>query len=327
MAGDFPLLRYSVRRILQAVPLIFWVIIINFTIIHLAPGDPAIYLASVTEATPEAYAELRKEFGLDKPLYVQMGIYLWKLLHLDLGYSTWHNSPVLGVILDRLPATMLLMATAFSIASLMGVVLGVIASRYSYSVGDHLATLASLAGYSMPIFWLGQLLILFFALYLDWLPSQGMYSMRGVEPGWPAVLDVLKHLLLPAITYATYHMTLVFRITRGKMQETLAQDFILTAKSKGLNERRVLYRHALRNAMLPVVTVIGINFAYVMAGSVFTETVFGWPGMGRLIFESITARDYPMILGIFLVVSMMIVLANLITDILYAMIDPRVAYN
>ena len=150
-----------------------------------------------------------------------MGIYLWKLLHFDLGYSTWHNSPVLGVILDRLPATMLLMATAFSSASLMGVILGVIASRYSYSVGDHLATLASLAGYSMPIFWLGQLLILFFALYLDWLPSQGMYSMRGVEPGWPAVLDVLKHLLLPAITYATYHMTLVFRITRARCRKHL----------------------------------------------------------------------------------------------------------
>ena len=179
----------------------------------------------------------------------------------------------------------------------------------------------------MPAFWLGQILLIVFSLQLGLFPTQGMMSIRTQETGLNAVLDVLHHLTLPALTYATYHLTLIFRLTRSKMLETLSQDFIITARGKGLDRRTILYRHVLPNVLIPIVTVLGVNVGFMLSGSVLVETVFGWPGMGRLLFEAVMARDYPVLLGLFIIICTMVIIANLLADIVYALIDPRVAYE
>jgi len=321
------ILLYVVRRLLQAVPLILVIILINFVLIHSAPGNPVDFLIGSMEATPEYIAQLEREFGLDQPMHVQLGVYLWKILQLDLGYSLRFRQPVLELILSRLPATLLLMGTALVVSSVFGILLGAIAARRPYSLADHSATFISLAGYSMPVFWLGQLLLIVFSLQLNWFPTQGMYSLRAPSEGWGRVLDIAHHLVLPALTYSVYHLALIYRLTRVKMQETLTLDFVTTARAKGVPERRVVYVHALRNAVLPVVTVIGLNFGFMLAGSVLTETVFAWPGMGRLLYEAIAARDYPVLMGLFTILSVMVILANVVTDLVYAAIDPRVVYK
>ena len=315
---------YLARRLIQAVPLILVIILINFFLIHAAPGDPVDVLVGSMEATEEYIAQLRAEFGLDQPLVVQFGRYLAKMLQFDLGYSLRFREPVLDLILSRLPATLLLMGTALVVSSLLGILLGAVAARRPYSLTDHGATFVALAGYSMPVFWLGQLLLLLFSLQLNWFPSQGMYSLRAPREGWGRALDVAHHLALPALTYSVYHLALIYRLTRVKMQETLALDYVTTARAKGVSEGRVVYVHALRNAVLPVVTVIGLNFGFMLAGSVLTETVFAWPGMGRLLYEAIGARDYPVLMGLFTCLSLMVIGANVVTDLIYALIDPRV---
>jgi len=204
--------------------------------------------------------------------------------------------------------------------------LGTMYTRRS-NVSENTTTLLAIAGYSLPPFWLGQILLIFFSLHLGWFPTQGMMSMRVQPTGLWAVLDVLHHLVLPALTYATYHITIIFRLTRSKMLETLSQDYITTARGKGLDRRTIIYRHALPNALLPVVTVMGVSVGFMFAGSVLVETVFAWPGMGRLLFDGLVARDYPLVLGLLVFVCIMVVLANLITDIVYAFIDPRVVYK
>lgn len=321
------LLIYIGGRLVQAVPILFVIILINFTLIHAAPGDPIDFLIGSTDATPEYIEGLRREFGLDQPLSVQFATYITKILQFDLGYSLRYREPVLSLILGRMPATLLLMGTALVFSSLVGILLGVFAARRPYTAGDYAATFISIAGYSMPVFWLGQIMLVVFALHLAWLPTQGMYSLRAPSEGIGRVLDVAHHLVLPAITYSFYHLALIFRLTRVKMQEVLALDFITTARAKGVAEGRVVYRHALRNAVLPVVTVIGLNFGFMLAGSVLTETVFAWPGMGRLLYEAVGARDYPVLMGLFTVLSVMVIYANVITDVVYALVDPRVIYR
>lgn len=326
MAATY-LLFYVARRVLQAIPLIFVIIIINFFLIHSAPGDPLLVLTGHMETTEEYLQQLRLEFGLDRPLIEQLGLYMWNTLQLDLGYSLRYRQDVTTLIFSRLPPTLLLMGTALVLSSVIGIVLGVIAARRPYSVSDNAVTFVALAGYSMPVFWLGQLLLLAFAVHLMWFPVQGMYSLRAPSEGFGRLLDLLHHLALPALTYSVYHLTLIYRLTRVKMQETLALDFITTARAKGLSEGRVAWGHALPNAMMPVVTVIGLNFGFMLAGSVLTETVFAWPGTGRLLYEAIMARDYPVLLGLFTVLSIMVIIANVITDVIYALIDPRVTYK
>ena len=321
------LLIYIGGRLVQAVPILFVIILINFTLIHAAPGDPIDFLIGSTDATPEYIEGLRREFGLDQPLSVQFATYITKILQFDLGYSLRYREPVLSLILGRMPATLLLMGTALVFSSLVGILLGVFAARRLYTAGDYAATFISIAGYSMPVFWLGQIMLVVFALHLAWFPTQGMYSLRAPSEGIGRVLDVAHHLVLPAITYSFYHLALIFRLTRVKMQEVLALDFITTARAKGVAEGRVVYRHALRNAVLPVVTVIGLNFGFMLAGSVLTETVFAWPGMGRLLYEAVGARDYPVLMGLFTVLSVMVICANVITDVVYALVDPRVIYR
>jgi peptide/nickel transport system permease protein len=293
----------------------------------MAPGDPVDILTGQLDTDPKYLEELRREFGLDKPLIVQLGTYIKKVLSFDLGYSLRYRQDVGYLILSRMPATFLLMGTALIMSSLFAILLGIFAARRPYGFADNAATLVALAGYSMPVFWLGQILLLLFGLQLNWFPTQGMISLRAPSEGWGRVVDILRHLILPAITYSCYYLALIFRLTRVKMQEVFAEDYIITARAKGVPEGRVIFHHALRNAMIPIVTVIGFNFAFMMAGSVLTETVFAWPGMGRLMFEAIMARDYPVLLGLFFVVSIMVIMANVVTDIIYAVIDPRVVYK
>jgi ABC-type dipeptide/oligopeptide/nickel transport system permease component len=321
------LLRYILRRILQAVPLLLFVIVLTFLLVHAAPGDPIDILAGQMETTAEYRARLRAEFGLDQPLIVQLLTYVRRVLSLDLGHSLRYRRDVLDLIMSRLGPTLLLMGTSLVLSSIFGVLLGAIAARVPYSWTDNTATFVALAGYSMPVFWLGQLLLLLFALNLGWFPTQGMMSLRAPSEGLGRILDILHHLALPALTYSVYNLTLIFRLTRSRMQETLAEDYILTARAKGVHERGVVYHHALRNAMLPVVTVIGLNFGFMLAGSVLTETVFAWPGLGRLMYEAIMARDYPILMGLFIFISFLVIVANVITDIVYAFIDPRVVYR
>jgi ABC-type dipeptide/oligopeptide/nickel transport system permease component len=321
------LIFYVFRRLAQAVPLILVVILLNFFLIHAAPGDPIDFLVGSMDASQEYIDGLRQEFGLDQPLLTQLWAYLGRMAHFDLGYSLRYRQNVLDLILSRMPATLLLMVTALVLSSVLGILLGAVAARRPYSLTDQTSTFLALAGYSMPVFWLGQLALITFSLHLGWFPSQGMYSLRAPAQGWGRVLDVLHHLALPAFTYSLYHLALIFRLTRIKMQETLSLDFIVTARAKGAPEGRVVYGHALRNALLPVVTVIGMNFGFMLAGSVLTETVFAWPGMGRLLYEAIQARDYPVLMGLFTVLSLMVIAANVVTDLVYAAIDPRVVYR
>ena len=322
-----PHLAYALRRLLQAVPLVLVIIGINFILIHAAPGDPVDVLLGPTDASPEIIAQLRVEFGLDQPIWVQLWNYYAKVLALDFGASFRYREPVSGLIASRLPATLLLMGTALALSTLVATILGVLAAMRPYSTLDNATSFIALAGYSMPVFWLGQLLLIAFALKLDWFPAQGMVSLRAPTEGFGRILDIGYHLVLPTVTYGIYHLALLFRLTRVKMQDVLAQDFIVTARAKGMPESRVVLGHALRNALLPLVTVIGLNFGFMLAGSVLTETVFAWPGTGRLLYEAILARDYPLLMGLFTCLSTMVVVVNVITDILYALIDPRVVYR
>jgi peptide/nickel transport system permease protein len=314
-------------RLLHGIPIFLVIVSVNFLLIHAAPGDPASYLTSLSEGSPEYEAQLRREFGLDRPLVVQLGIYLGKTASGDLGTSYRYKTPVADLILSRLGATLLLLGTGYFLATAAGIVLGAVAARRAHSASDQLTSFVALACYSMPVFWLGQLVLLFFALRLGWFPTQGMSSIRVRAEGLAKVLDVAHHLVLPATTYAVYQLTLMYRLARNKLQEVMREDYIITARAKGLSERVVVYKHGLRNALLPLITVLGMDFAFVLAGTVLVETVFAWPGMGRLMFDAIVARDYPVLTGIFTVVTAMVIVMNIVTDLIYAWVDPRVVYS
>lgn len=311
------------RRVLHALPLLLGIVVVNFTLIHLAPGDPISVLAGDYQLSEEQIQSLRRQMGLDRPLPVQLALYIWSLLAGDLGYSYVLQQPVLHLILDRMPATVLLMLTALSLYSLAGVAFGVLASLRPRSLADHLGTVGALIGYSIPVFWLGQMALLLFALWLDWLPTQGMYDVRRPARGVGWVLDVAWHLILPATVLGMRYMALNTRLTRASMLEELQQDYVVTARAKGLGEPTVV-RHALANAMLPTVTMFGVNLGLILAGSVLTEIVFGWPGLGQLTYNAIYTRDHPLLMGLLLVVSFGVILANLITDLLYEFLDPRI---
>ena len=315
---------YACRRMAHAVPLVLGVVVVNFTLIHLAPGDPILALIGEFQASPEFVQSVRKQFGLDRPLGVQFGLYVLNLLRGDFGFSFAFKQPVLAVILDRVPATFLLMGTALWYATLCGALFGVLSSRRQYSHTDNFFTLVSLVGYSMPVFWLGQIFLILFSLTFPIFPAQGMESLRESYTGVARGLDILHHLVLPAFTLGLGYLAVDVRFTRASMIEVMSQDYIRTARAKGLSEQAVFYKHALRNALIPLVTITGLNFGFLLAGAVLTETVFAWPGLGRLMYDSIYARDYPVLMGMFVVISMMVILVNLITDIVYSVLDPRI---
>jgi peptide/nickel transport system permease protein len=308
----------------HAVPLILGVVVMNFTLIHLAPGDPILALIGEFQASPEYVQSVRQQFGLDRPLPVQLGLYLWNLLQGDFGFSFALKQPVLEVILDRVPATLLLMGVAILYATVCGALCGVISSRRQYSIADNAFTLVALIGYSMPVFWLGQILLILLGLQYPIFPAQGMESLRESYTGIARGLDILHHLVLPAFTLGLGYLAVDLRFTRSSMIEVMSQDYIRTARAKGLSERAVFYKHALRNALIPLVTITGLNFGFLLAGAVLTETVYAWPGLGRLMYDSIYARDYPVLMGMFVVISVMVIVVNFVTDIAYSVLDPRI---
>jgi ABC-type dipeptide/oligopeptide/nickel transport system permease component len=321
------LLTFTTRRLLFGLPAIWLLITLVFMMVHLAPGDPMMFIAGEADISNEQLARLRQEYGLDQPLATQYLLYMKKVVQGDLGYSSRYRSPVLKLIGDRIPATLLLMGTALVLFIGLGLLLGIMAARRPNSGGDLFLSGLAIFGWSVPVFWLGQLLIIGFALKLDWFPAQGMLNLRAPSQGIERALDMLRYLTLPVMALGMRFLALSTRMTRSSMLQVLRLDYITTARAKGLPERVVLWRHALPNALLPVITIVGMNVGTMLSGSVLTEVVFAWPGMGRLLYDGIFARDYPLIIGIILVVSVAVVLANLVTDVLYSVVDPRIRYN
>lgn len=324
--GGNGLLIYILRRLVNAVPLVLGVVVVNFALINLAPGDPVTALIGEFPAPAEYVEQVRRDFGLDRSLPERLWLYLSNMVQGDLGFSFANRQPVLDLLLERLGRTLTLMLTAVVIASLIGLVLGVISARRPHSAVDRAATGFALAGYAIPEFWLGQLLILVFAVGLGWLPAGGFRSVRVEYTGFALFLDQVKHMILPMAALSFRYMAITTRLTRASLLEVMSEQYIVAARGRGLSENTILWRHALRAAALPVVTVIGYNFAFIVAGSALVETVFGWPGIGRLMYDSIYTRDYPVLLGILLFVSVTVIIVNLITDAFYAVLDPRVRY-
>jgi peptide/nickel transport system permease protein len=318
---------YAIKRFFQAIPLILVVMTFNFFIIHAAPGDPVTYMYGPYSVTGEDMERLRESLGLNRPLIIQYLSYLADLLRGDLGYSAINRKPVLNLIVERIPATLILMISGLIFSVLLGIFLGAICAIRVRSKIDYLVSAVSLIGYCMPVFWFGIILILLFSLRLQIFPSMGMISLGKDLHGFAGFLDLLHHLALPTVALGTYYMATYTRLTRSSMLEVLSQDYIKTAWAKGLASKNVYFRHALQNALLPVVTVMGLQIGFMFAGAVLTETVFAWPGMGRLTYNAILQRDYPLLMGLFVLVCICVIFANLLTDIVYAYLDPRIQYR
>lgn len=323
--GGVHLARFLVQRMIKMVVMVFAIVTANFLLVHAAPGDPASVMAGEAGAAdPQFLAQLRTQFGLDQPLSTQLWLYVSHVAHGDLGMSYRQQRPVAGLIAERLSATLLLTGTAFVLAILLGVTLGALAARRVGRTSDSLITVLALGLYATPLFWVGLMLVLVFSVWLDWLPSFGMNTVGANLTGFAAVLDTARYLLLPALTLGLFYMAVYARLTRAAMLEVASQDFVRTARAKGVPEGAVQRRHVLRNALLPVITVAGMQLGQLIGGSILVETVFAWPGIGRLAFDALLARDYQILLGVFLVTSVLVLLFNLLTDLLYALIDPRV---
>lgn len=323
--GGGGLIGFLARRLAKAVVVILAIVVLNFLLIRLAPGDPALVIAGQSGAADtEFVAQLRAQFGLDKPLAEQLWIYVSGILRGDLGISHRQQRTVLSLILERLPATLLLTGAAFVLALAGGIAMGAWAARRVGTWADTVITVLALAFYATPLFWVGLMLILLFSVRLEWLPSFGMETVGADYTGIAAALDTAKYLVLPAISLGLFYLATYARLTRASMLEVADQDFVKTARAKGVPEARVQRRHVLRNALLPVITLAGIQAGQLIGGSILIETVFAWPGIGRLAFDALLQRDYQLLLGIFLCTSIMVIAFNLITDLLYAAIDPRV---
>ena len=319
------LLLFLGYRVAKMVLVIFGVVVVNFLLIHAAPGDPASVMAGESGAADPQYMEqLRHEFGLDLPLSEQLFIYVRDVASLDLGFSHRQQMPVATLIFQRLPATLLLTGTAFLFAIAAGVTLGAMAARRVGSFADTAITVLALGFYATPIFWVGLMLVLVFSVWLQWLPSFGMSTVGAGFTGFAAWRDTAQYLVLPALTLGLFYMAVYARLTRASMLEVAQLDFVKTARAKGAPEGRVVRRHILRNALLPVVTFAGIQAGQLIGGSIVVETVFAWPGIGRLAFDALLARDYALLLGVFLCTSVLVLVFNLIIDLLYVIIDPRV---
>ena len=318
-------LRILIRRLLHAIPIVAGIAVFNFLLLQLAPGDAADVLAGEAGgASPEYIAQMKARFGLDQPVPVQLGRYLANVATLDLGHSFRHNMPVAQLIGSRLPATLLLMVAAIGVAFGSGVLLGVTAARHVRKPIDGLISVVALLAYATPVFWIGLMLTLVFSVQLDWLPSGGMNTIGADLAGLDAVLDVARHMVLPTITLALFYLALYTRLMRASMLEVYGQDYVTTARAKGAAEGRIAFRHVLRNALLPMVTMLGLQVGSLLGGSVLVETVFGWPGLGRLAFEAVFQRDHNLLLGILLLSSVLVVVANIVVDLLYAKLDPRI---
>ena len=316
---------FLLKRVFYGALLMLGVVVLNFFLIRLAPGDPAVVIAGeMGGATEEVLAAIRADYGLDKPLPVQLGIYLGNVLRGDLGESFFFNQPVVNLIGQRIGPTILLVVAAQVLSILIGIILGVLAARKPNGVMSAFVSVFATIGYAVPVFWTGIMLIILFASVLPVFPVEGMSSVKLREAAWYIqALDVLHHLVLPAVTLAVIYLAQYARLSRASMLEVLGSDYIRTARAKGAKERTVLFHHALRNAALPILTVAGLQFGNLISGALLVETVFNWPGMGRLAFDSILRRDYPTIMGVLFFASAMVVVANILTDLSYRLADPR----
>ncbi|WJS87359.1 ABC transporter permease [Paracoccus sp. TOH] len=318
--------RRILRQLLYAAALILAVLVLNFLLIQLAPGDPAEVIAGeMGGASAEVMAAIRQQYGLDKPLLTQLGLYLGRALQGDLGMSYFYNRPVVDLILSRLGPTMLLVATALGFALVVGTRLGMLASRNPRGIASAVVTVLSLVGYSAPVFWTGLMLVILFGATIPLFPIAGMIDVVKQGGFLSRILDIAHHLVLPALTLGLVYLAQYSRLTRASMLEVLGADYIRTARAKGVSERQVFGRHAFRNALLPVVTVAGMQFGAIISGAVLVETVFSWPGLGTLAFQSILARDYPTVLGILFFSTLIVIIANLLTDFVSRLLDPRLA--
>jgi ABC-type dipeptide/oligopeptide/nickel transport system permease component len=334
------MLKYIIKRLLMLIPVLLGVSLFVFIIMHVFTGDPTSLILG-QHATQTQIEALRQELGLKDPIYVQFGRFLWQLLHGDLGRSLMTKRPVMTDLLSQFPATIELALFSLAIASLVGIIVGVISAVKRYSFFDYVSMVGALLGVSMPIFWLGLILIIVFSVNLHWLPVAGRVDI-GMEPttithfylldslltgNWDAFWSSIRHLILPGIALAAYSMAIIARMTRSTMLEVVKQDYIRTAHAKGLDENTVVYHHALKNALIPIVTVIGLQFGFLLGGAVLTETVFSWPGIGSLTTNAILASDFPLVQGSVILVAAVFVFVNLLVDLLYAYLDPRIHYS
>ena len=329
---------FILRRFLILIPTLLGVSIIVFMMLRLTPGDPAELLLG-ERATESALQEVRQHLGLNEPLHVQYGLFLKRLMKGDLGETIWTRQQVWIEVKQRFPATIELSLVALCISCFFGVLLGIVSATRQYSLFDYLSMLGALAGVSMPIFWLGLVFMLIFSLNLGWLPISGrldvhinlevitnFYILDAVlTRNWEALRDVIWHIIMPAVTLSTIPTAIVARMTRSSMLEVLRQDYIKTAKAKGLSNFKVIFKHALRNALIPVVTTIGLQFGILMGGAILTETIFAWPGVGKWMYDAVMQRDYMVIQGGTLFIATIFVVINLLVDVLYAVINPRIS--
>lgn len=314
-----------VVRIAQSLGLILAVIVLNFFLIQIAPGDAATAIAGDQSASdPAVLEQIREQYGLDEPLVVQLGIYIGNVVQGDLGESIWFNEPVTELLKDRIWPTVLLAGAALTFAVVVGVTIGTIAARRPESTLSHATTVLALVGFSMPAFWTGLLLLIIVGVNVDFFPVSGIHDLDFEGNWFQSWLDVAQHLILPALTLGIIYLAQYSRLSRASMLEVLESDYVRTARAKGLSERSVIFKHGLRNGIIPVVTILGLQFGAVLSGAILVESVFAWPGLGRLAFEAVNRRDTPVLLGVLLLVSVTVIIANLLTDLVYRLIDPRI---
>ena len=320
--------RYVLRRLLQGIPIILAIVVLNFFLLNLAEGDAVDVLAGEAgSATPEYMEEMRKKFGLDKPLPVQLAVYLKNVLQLDLGYSFRHDMQVAELIIDRFWPTLIFMVSTILLAVGFGILLGLFAAINLNTWKDSVVSVIALITYATPLFWVGLMMIILFSIKNDWFPTSGMENSAMFYEGLERVKDIAHHLVLPTITLSLFYLALYTRMMRASMLEQYGQDYVITARAKGVTERRITFVHVLRNALLPVVTMAGVQVGALIGGSVIVESVFAWPGLGLLAFESLFARDLNLLLGIFLLSSALVVAVNLVVDVVYCFLDPRIEVN
>lgn len=316
---------FLAKRLGQSVPVVIGIIVLNFLLLQLAPGNAADVLAGEAgSATPEYMAALRERFGLNEPVWIQLFLYIKNVLTLDLGYSFRNNMPVLSLILQRLWPTLLLMGTTLVVSVGLGTLLGVISATRVHGWRDTIISIVAIIAYATPLFWVGLMLILLFSIQLGWLPASGMETVAAFNEGFARARDVAWHLVLPATTLSLFYMAVYTRLMRSTMLDQFGMDYVLTAAAKGLTDKQITAKHVFRNALLPVVTMAGIQTGALLGGSVVVESVFGWPGLGLLAYQALFARDYNLLLGIFLFSACLVVLVNILVDLVYTFIDPRI---
>jgi len=315
--------RFLLNRLLHTIPVLFGVSLIAFLVLRLAPGDPVLMMLP-GDSTQTEIEELRQTLGLDRPLVIQYFAWLQQVLTGNLGQSLFTSQPVLDEILERFPNTLLLTVSAILLAILFGMPLGIIAATRRGTVVDSASMVVSVVGWSMPNFWIGLILVIIFSVWLRWLPTGGMYEIMAMEK---SVGDLARHLILPAFTLAVSHMAYVARFTRSSLLESLSQDYVRTARAKGLSEWTVVMRHALRNSLIPIISVLGVSIGHLLGGAVIVEAVFSWPGLGSMMVQSISNRDFPLVQGAMLFAASVFIFVNLIADLLYAVVDPRIRYQ